>query len=74
MTYKSIPDEFKNRVLRTKFSGYSTTYEHIRKVAALTEETEIDVIYENGRAVVVLVFETQEDCLAFKLKHGDKYA
>ena len=36
-------------------------------------ETYVDVIYENLKPIVVIVFPTQEDCLAFTLKNGTKY-
>lgn len=70
----TIPAEFINRVFKTKFSGLISTSKQLTEIQNLAEGSEIDVIYENGRAVVVLVFETQEDCLAFTLKYGDKYA
>ena len=47
-------------------------------ITNLAPGSEIDIVYEsvNGepKAVEVLVFETQEDCLAFTLKYGHKYA
>ena len=70
----NIPAEFINRVYKTRFSGLSTTFEKMNEIQKLAEGSEIDVIYEDGRPIVVVVFETQEDCLAFTLKYGDKYA
>ena len=69
-----IPDEFVNRVYRTRFSGMFSSARDLDQIQKLAEGSEIDVIYEDGKAIVVLVFETQEDCLAFTLKYGDKYA
>ena len=70
----NIPEEFINRVYRTRFSGLANSHEQLNRIMELAEGSEIDVIYENGKAVVVLVFETQEDCTAFTLKYGNKYA
>lgn len=69
-----IPDEFANRVFKTRFSGFHSSAKQLTEIQNLAEGSEIDVIYESGKAVVVVVFETQEDCLAFTLKYGDKYA
>lgn len=71
MTY---PAEFVNRVYKTRFSGLRSSFEQLDQIRNLAEGSEIDVIFENGRSFAVLVFETQEDCLAFNLKYGDKYA
>jgi hypothetical protein len=70
----NIPAEFTNRVFKTRFSGFFSTAKQLTEIHNLAEGSEIDVIYEDGRAIVVLVFESQEDCLAFTLKYGDKYA
>jgi len=70
----NLPPEFSNRVYRTRFSGLGTSFGNLDQITKLAEGSEIDVIYENGRAIVVLVFETQEDCTAFTLKYGNKYA
>jgi len=71
MTY---PAEFINLIYKTRFSGLGSSFKDLDQIQNLAEGSEIDVIIENGRAIVVLVFETQEDCLAFNLKYGDKYA
>jgi len=68
------PDEFINRVYKTRFTGLTSSFKDLNEIQNLAEGSEIDVIYENGRAIVVLVFETQEDCTAFTLKYGNKYA
>ena len=69
----NIPAEFSNRVFRTRFSGLFSSLEPLGQIQKLAEGSEIDVIIENGKAVVVVVFEIQEDCLAFNLKYGNKY-
>jgi hypothetical protein len=69
----NIPSEFSGRVLKTKLSGLFNSSKQLNQIQGLAEGSEIDVIYENGRAVVVIVFETQEDCLAFTLKYGKDY-
>ena len=69
-----LPDEFACRIFKTRFSALTTSFKEMREVEKLVEGSEIDVIYEEGKAIIVLVFETQEDCLAFTLKYGDKYA
>lgn len=71
MTY---PTEYINRVYKTRFSGLRSSFKDLDQIRNLAEGSEIDVIFENGRSFVILVFETQEDCLAFNLKYGDKYA
>ncbi len=70
----NIPAEFSSRIYKTRFSGFLSTAKQLTEIQNLAEGSEIDVIYEGGKAIVVLVFETQEDCLAFTLKYGDKYA
>jgi len=69
----TIPAEFTNRVFKTKLSGMLSAGKQLTEIQKLAEGSEIDVLYENGRPIVVLVFETQEDCLAFNLKYGNKY-
>ena len=69
----NIPAEFINRVYKTELSGLSSSTRSINHIQNLAPGSEIDVIYESGRAVVVIVFETQEDCLAFTLKYGKNY-
>lgn len=70
----NIPEEFTHRVYKTRFSGLMDSFAELNQMMKLAEGSEIDVIYENGHAIVVLVFETQEDCTAFTLKYGNKYA
>lgn len=69
----SIPAEFTNRVYKTKVTGTSMNLEKLSKITEQWPGSEIDVLYESGKPIVVLVFETQEDCLAFTLKYGDKH-
>jgi hypothetical protein len=70
----TIPDEFVGRVYKTRFSGWASWHPKLDEIQKLAEGSGVDVIYEEGRAIVVLVFETQEDCTAFTLKYGDRYA
>jgi len=70
----NIPTEFINRVYKTRFSGLTYSNKELTQIVKLTEGSEIDVVFEDGCAVLVIVFETQEDCLAFTLKYGNKYA
>lgn len=69
----NIPAEFSGRVLKTKLNGLISSSKQLNQIQNLAEGSEIDVIYENGKAIVVIVFETQEDCLAFTLKYGKDY-
>ena len=69
-----IPDEFRGRVVKTRLNGLTTSFKRYDEIQKLWPESEIDVLYEDGKAFVVIVFESTEDCLAFKLKYGDKYA
>jgi hypothetical protein len=68
-----IPDEFSHRVCKTKLSGLFSDFKKCDQIEKDWPGSEIDVVYENGRAIVVVVFETQEDCLAFTLKYGKEY-
>jgi len=68
-----IPAEFSGRVIKTRL-GISNR--NSKKVSEIQKEflgSELDVIYESANAIIVLVFETTEDCLAYKLKYGDDY-
>jgi hypothetical protein len=69
-----IPDEFIGRVVKTRLSGLGSSSKRLTETVKAWPGSEIDVVYENGRAIVVVVFESTEDCLAFKLKYGDTYA
>ena len=74
----NVPEQFKHRIFRTRFSGLNIDVMNRNQIQELAPGSEIDVVIEslNGFPipVVVLVFETPEDCLAFTLKHGHKYA
>lgn len=69
----NIPVEFSGRVIRTRLNALTGNFEKINQITKEWQGSEIDVIFENNKATVVLVFESQEDTLAFKLKHGDDY-
>lgn len=84
----NITAEFKDRVFRTRFSGTCkfdkfagpllSSVRDLKVVVDLYKGAEIDAVID-GRGLdcysrLVIVFETVEDCLAFTLKYGDKYA
>jgi hypothetical protein len=69
-----IPPEFAGRVVKTRLSGLGSSSKRLSEIVKVWPGSEIDVIYEESRAIVVVVFESTEDCLAFKLKYGDTYA
>lgn len=69
----NIPDEFSYRVVKTRLSIMNNDFRKINEIVELWPGSQIDVIYENLRPIVVLVFESQEDALAFRLKYGDEY-
>lgn len=73
----NIPAEFSDRVCKTRLSGFNTSFEKLDEIRKEWPGSEIDVVYEGTglthEPVVVVVFETTEDCLAFKLKYGNKY-
>lgn len=69
-----LPEQFPGRIYRTRFSALTSTFKDFDQIRDFAEGTEIGAIYENGHIKVVIVFKTQEDCVAFKLKYGDKYA
>jgi hypothetical protein len=73
-----LPDSFKNRVFRTRFSSLTLYLEKQSQMDNIPPGSEIDVVYESAHGeinpIIVLVFETPEDCLAFTLSHGHKYA
>jgi len=69
-----IPDEFSGRVVKTRLNGLFHSTKRLDEIVKSWPGSEIDVVYEGAKAVVVIVFESTEDCLAFKLKYGDNYA
>ena len=69
----AIPSDFSNRVYRTRLSGLSNSLKKLDEITKQWPGSEIDVLYENLKPIVVLVFESQEDCLAFTLKYGTNY-
>lgn len=70
MTY---PEEFINRVYRTSLSRIGGSIGKLYEIHTQNPESEIDIVYENLKPIVVIVFATQEDCLAFTLKYGKNY-
>lgn len=69
----NIPAEFIGRVLKTKFRRSNLDYGKVNQIQEEFPGSEIDVIYENLTPIVVLVFESTEDCLVFTLKYGKDY-
>jgi len=69
-----IPDELVGRVAKTRLSGAISGFRKLDEIRKLWQVAEIDVVYENLDPIIVVVFESTEDCLAFKLKYGDDYA
>jgi hypothetical protein len=73
----NLPEEFRHRVCKTKLSGFGTSFKRLDEIRKEWQGSEIDVIYEGigltHRPVVVVIFETSEDCLAFTLKYGNEY-
>jgi hypothetical protein len=69
----NIPAEFSHRVYKTKLSGLSRDFKRLDQIRKEWQGSEIDVVYENLSPIVVVVFESPEDCLAFTLKYGNEY-
>jgi hypothetical protein len=69
----NLPEEFRNRVCKTKLTGFGSSFRKLDQIRKEWEGSDIDVLYENAKPIVVVVFETQEDCLAFTLKYGKEY-
>ena len=69
----NIPVEFSGRVYKTKLSGFYGSFKKLDQIRKEWQNSEIDIMYENGKSIVVIVFESQEDCVAFTLKHGYEY-
>lgn len=68
-----IPAEFSHRVFKTRSSGIGGNLKRLNEITNNWPGSEIDVIYENLKPIIVIVFETQEDCLAFTLRYGKEY-
>jgi hypothetical protein len=69
----NIPAEFSGRVVKTRISGLNASFRKLDEIRKEWQGSEIDVIYENAKPIVVIVFENTEDCLAFTLKYGKEY-
>lgn len=69
-----IPDEFVGRVIKTNLTGLGSSFRKLDEIRKEWQGSEIDVVYENGSPIVVIVFESTVDCLAFKLRYGEGYA
>ncbi len=68
-----IPEEFSGRVCKTRLPTLGSNFKKISEITKEWQGSEIDVVYENLKPIIVVVFETTEDCLAFKLKYGNDY-
>lgn len=73
-----IPDEFAGRVVKTKMVGVSMNFKKFDKIRKEWPGSEIDVIYEKvegdePKPLIVVIFESTVDCMAFKLKYGNEY-
>lgn len=69
----SYPDEFIHRVYKTHAQGLGGLPKRLGEIIKSEPDTYVDVIYENLKSIIVIVFPTQEDCLAFTLKYGTNY-
>lgn len=69
----SYLDEFIHRVYKTRVQGLGGLPKRLDEIIKSEPETYVDVIYENLKPIIVIVFPTQEDCLAFTLKNGNNY-
>lgn len=69
-----IPDELAGRICKTRLRGLTSGFKKLDEIRKQWPGSEIDVVYENGSSIIVMVFESREDCLAFKLKYGEYYA
>ena len=69
----NIPADFSHRIYKTRLSGYGPNPKKIDEIIKNNPGSEIDVIFENLKSIVVIVFDTQEDCLAFTIKYGNNY-
>lgn len=68
-----ISAEFSGRICKTKLSVLSPNFKKKDEIMKEWQGSEIDILYEDGRPIVVVVFESQIECLAFTLKYGKEY-
>lgn len=69
----NYPAGFSHRIYKTRLSGIISFPKKIDEILKNNPGSEIDILYEKLKPIVVIVFETQEDCLAFTLKYGTNY-
>lgn len=69
----NIPAEFINRVQRTRLKGLSSSFKRMDEIRNEWPGSDLDVVYENGKSIVVLVFESEIDKTAYILKYGNNY-
>ncbi len=72
-----IPAEFSGRVCKTKKGWLSINPRIESEIQKSWPDSYLDVVFENlnGKieTITVIVFESTEDCLAFRLRYGDDY-
>lgn len=69
----NLPVKVIGRVCKTNLTSWNFS---TKKESQIMEEfpgVEIDIIYENLIPILVLVFESTEESLAFILKYGKEY-
>lgn len=66
-------DEFSNRIIYLRKIHGNFPIRELSQIHKSAPNSEIDLVVENGNAIFVLIFESEEDCLSWKLKHGGKY-
>lgn len=69
----NLPAEFSNRVIHLRKIKAFYPLRLLSEIKKSAPNSEIDVVLENGSTKYVLVFNSEEDCLAWKLKYGGKY-
>lgn len=69
----NLPAEFIGRVYKTRSTALGSNMKRLSEIKEQWPGSEIDVVYEDQRPIIVLVFESTMDCLAFKLKYGNEY-
>ena len=74
----NVPDEFAGRVCKTRIAGVITNFKKFDKIREEWPGSEIDIMFEKveggePKPLIVVVFESTMDCMAFKLKYGSEY-
>lgn len=61
--------EFSQRIFRTRISCIFTNFKRLDQIVKDWSGSEIDIIEENLQPIVIIIFKTAEDCLAFTLRY-----